>query len=63
MGKHNYVFKNTFYGYHRGCEEKEMERYVFIHTLAVSAYFALVINVPVVVKELINDINCLYKQF
>lgn len=34
-----------------------MERYVFIHTLAVPACFALAINVPVLVKELINDIN------
>lgn len=37
---------------------KRMERYVFIRTLAVTAYFALAINVPAVVKELINDINC-----
>lgn len=41
IGKHNSAFKNTFYGYHQGCEEKEMERYVFIRTLAVTPYFEL----------------------
>lgn len=32
---------------------------LFIHTLAATAYFVLAINVPVVVKELINENNYL----
>lgn len=37
--------------------EKKRWRDVFIRALAVMAYFALAINVPVVVKKLINDTN------
>lgn len=44
IGKHNHVFKNTFYGCHGGGKEKETERYIFIRTLAVTAYFALAIQ-------------------
>lgn len=44
IGKHNHVFKNTFYGRHGGGKEKETERYIFIRTLAVTAYFALAIQ-------------------
>lgn len=40
-----------------GAVRKKRWKDVFIRTLAVTAYFALAINVPAVVKELINGIN------
>ena len=39
----------------RGKEKRWRD--VFIRALAVTAYFAPAINVPAVVKKLINDIN------
>lgn len=52
------MFSKTVFMAVTGTVRKKRWKDVFIRTLAVTAYFfALAINVPAVVKELINDIN------
>ncbi len=53
----NIMFSKTLFMTVTGAVRKNSWKDVFIRTLAVTAYFALIIRLPVVAEELINVIN------